>query len=98
MTNDEAIKILKVAVSEVEWNYPLDYAIAIETAIEVLEKQIPQKVISDSRKLRAPRVTRFAWFRCPNCEYDISDERKDEFDFCHNCGQALDWKGAEFSP
>ena len=31
-----------------EWNYPLDYAIAIATAIEALEKQIPKKPILKS--------------------------------------------------
>ena len=45
MTPKEAIKILEIAKAEVEWNYPLDYAIAIDTAIEALEKQIPKKKI-----------------------------------------------------
>ena len=37
MANEEAVEILKVAIAEVEWDYPLDYAIAIEKAIEALE-------------------------------------------------------------
>lgn len=37
MTTHEAIETIKVAIAEVEWNYPLDYAIAFETAIEALE-------------------------------------------------------------
>ena len=36
MTTQEAIKIIEVAIAEVEWNYPLDYAIAFEKAIEAL--------------------------------------------------------------
>ena len=40
MTNEEAIKTIEVAIADVEWNYPLDYSIAFETAIEALEKQI----------------------------------------------------------
>ena len=40
----EAIETIKIAVAEVEWNYPLDYAIAFETAVNALEKQ--QKIIS----------------------------------------------------
>lgn len=44
MTNEEAIKTIEVAIAEVEWNYPMDYAIAFETAISALEKQIPKKV------------------------------------------------------
>ena len=43
MTNEEAIKTIEVAIAEVEWNYPMDYAIAFETAISALEKQIPKK-------------------------------------------------------
>ena len=34
----ETISVIKVAVAEVEWDYPLNYAIAFETAIEVLEQ------------------------------------------------------------
>lgn len=43
MTNEEAIKTIELAIAEVEWNYPMDYAIAFETAISTLEKQIPKK-------------------------------------------------------
>lgn len=43
MTNEEAIKTIELAIAEVEWNYPMDYAIAFETAISALEKQIPKK-------------------------------------------------------
>ena len=42
MTAEEAIKTIQVAIAEVEWEYPLDYSIAFETAIEALEKQIPK--------------------------------------------------------
>ena len=37
MTPEEAIKTIQVAVAEVEWNYPMDYSVAFETAIEALE-------------------------------------------------------------
>ena len=37
MTTQEAIKIIEVAIAEVEWNYPLDYATAFEKAIEALK-------------------------------------------------------------
>lgn len=39
MTNEEAIKAIKMAISQVEWEYPLDYAAAFDMAIEALEKQ-----------------------------------------------------------
>lgn len=37
MTPQEAIRILEIAKAEVEWNYPLDYGIAIDTAIKALK-------------------------------------------------------------
>ena len=40
MTPQEAIEIIKVAIAEVEWNYPMDYTIAFEEAIKALEKQM----------------------------------------------------------
>lgn len=42
MTYEEAIKTIKLAVAEVEWNYPMDYAVAFEMAISALEKYIPK--------------------------------------------------------
>ena len=38
MKPEEAIEIIKVAIAEVEWNYPMDYTVAFEEAIEALEK------------------------------------------------------------
>jgi hypothetical protein len=37
MTNQEAISTIETAIAEVEWEYPLDYAIAFEKAIEALQ-------------------------------------------------------------
>ena len=36
MKPQEAIRIMKIAIAEVEWEYPMDYAAAFETAIEAL--------------------------------------------------------------
>ena len=38
MKPQEAIETIKIALAEVEWEYPMDYAAAFETAIEALEK------------------------------------------------------------
>lgn len=38
MTYEEAIKTIQIAIAEVEWNYPMEYSIAFETAIEALKK------------------------------------------------------------
>jgi hypothetical protein len=39
MTNEEAIEIIKIAIAEVEWESPLDYAAAFEVAIKALKEQ-----------------------------------------------------------
>ena len=76
MTAEEVIKTIQVAIAEVEWEYPLDYSVAFETAIEALEKQIPKKLKDDG------------WLYCPICGRDVLMDR---FNYCPDCGQALDW-------
>ena len=85
MTPKEAIKIFEIAKAEVEWNYPLDYAIAIDTAIEALEKQIPKKPITTkdgNKSCSCGLVVQTGYIR--NCLY-----------YCDNCGQAIDWSEEE---
>jgi len=43
MTVKEAIEIIKIAKAEVEWNYPMDYAIAFDIAIDCMEKYEEEK-------------------------------------------------------
>lgn len=50
MTEKEAIKVIEIAIAEVEWDYPLDYAVAFETAIKALEEI--QQYREMDRKLR----------------------------------------------
>ena len=44
MTYEEAIETIKIAIAEVEWNYPMEYSVAFEKAIEALEKQKWHKI------------------------------------------------------
>ena len=88
MTPDEVIKTLELAKAEVEWNYPMDYAVAIDEAIKAVEKQIPKK----------PEPKEDAsgeYYVCPICgvyqEY-LTDGKPP---YCVNCGQALDWQEVE---
>ncbi len=39
MTKEEAAKTLESAISEVEWNYPIDYTVALEMAIAALRAE-----------------------------------------------------------
>ena len=38
MTEQEAISIIKTAIAEIEWEYPMDYVVAFDVAIKVMEK------------------------------------------------------------
>lgn len=38
MSNKELIKILKIAIAEVEWEYPISYAAAFDKAIDRLQR------------------------------------------------------------
>ena len=87
MTAEEVIKTIQVAIAEVEWEYPLDYSVAFETAIEALEKQIPKKPIDAGY-----------YYMCPCCRCDLGISDDDIFiyelpmpKYCSNCGCVLDW-------
>lgn len=48
MTKQEAIETIKLALSQVEWDYPLDYAVAFDIAISAMEKQdVPDICVGD---------------------------------------------------
>ena len=47
MTSQEAIETIKIAIAEIEWDYPMDYAVAFEMAIEALERKIPKAEFFD---------------------------------------------------
>ena len=93
MTAEEAIKTIQVAIAEAEWEYPLDYSIAFETAIESLEKQAAKKPEPHTVDVEKIKIGNANWckgttvYRCPNCNDFISRI----YDFCYHCGQALDW-------
>ena len=82
MKPEEAIETIKIAIAEVEWNYPIDYAVAFEEAVNVLEKQTPKKpVVNDDLQIA-----------CPNCSATlIYCLHTSEIDYCDKCGQRLDW-------
>lgn len=95
MTPEEAIKTIQVAVAEVEWNYPMYYAEAFETAIKALEKQIPKK----------PKIKKDGYrtisYDCPYCgRYFVSEICGElcagmKYLYCFNCGQKIDWRETE---
>lgn len=50
MTEKEAIELLRIAIAEVEWNYPLDYAVAFEVEIKALEAL--EEMMSSKERLK----------------------------------------------
>ena len=88
MTPEEVIKTLEVAKAEVEWDYPMDYAVAIDEAIKAIDKQIPKK--PEPKKDASGE-----YYVCPICgvyqEY-LTDGKPP---YCVNCSQALDWQEVE---
>ena len=85
MKPQEAIETMKIAIAEVEWNYPMGYAVAFENAISALEKQIPKK--PDILGYREGREINTISYTCPNCNKHIGRENH-----CKHCGQALLWE------
>ena len=84
MTPEEAITTLELAISEVEWNYPLDISIALETAIEALKKQIPRKPLN-------PYGRYYGKAKGGNCPICGAGTNSVTYTYCRKCGQALDW-------
>lgn len=90
MTYEEAKDIILVAIAEVEWNYPLEYAVAFEEAAAALDKQIPEKPVV----LNSGGSKHFFCIVCDKRIVSVIDGqlcagRKSRF--CPDCGQALDW-------
>lgn len=54
MNKDELINTLEIAKAEVEWNYPLDYAAAIDQAVKYAE--IPEKLIKAIEKMQTYKM------------------------------------------
>lgn len=95
MTNQEAIETIKIAIAEVEWNYPMDYSIAFDMAITALEKQIPKR----------PEEYEDKYYACPVCgnvllhkweKYPTKLMSKNNgLPYCLSCGKAIDWSEEE---
>ena len=78
----DVIETIRIAAAEVEWNYPLDYAIAFESAIAALEKQVPKDPVNNYE---------YKWFECPACGLIVGTYYSIEEKHHCRCGQALDW-------
>lgn len=66
MTIKETMETLRMAVLEIEWEYPMDYAVAIEMAIAALELQEQKKPYTHI--VPYPYKPDETIVQCPNCK------------------------------
>lgn len=95
MTNEEAIKILKEDRALYESNIVEagdgtpdgQLMLALDMAVEALEKQIPKK----PERLKGSLFGKERYYhKCPTCGDPYVDDN-----YCPICGQALDWSGED---
>ena len=93
MTLEEAINIIDIAIAEVEWCYPLEYAEAFEMTKEALKKQ------------KATKVEKEEWlddydlpfgegYYCSKCGEYLGSKNTPVLiisNYCPHCGRKLDW-------
>lgn len=60
----------------------------------VNEKEVPREVVHTNS--RAGIIYCFEWNECPVCRKELDDEFQ-EVNYCHNCGQKLQWNFEEES-
>ena len=75
MTNEDAIKTIKIAMAEVEWDYPMDYAVAFEMAVDALEKQVQKKPTKTKIATlnKSPETISCEQIHCcPRCESNLA--------------------------
>ena len=90
MTNKEAIETINIAMAEVEWNYPMDYTVAFEMAIDALEKQVQKKPIKTKIATLNKSPEAISWESihcCPRCKSNLVSQYK----YCPQCGLMIDW-------
>lgn len=87
MKNKEAIAQLRC---NVEGDYiNLDDLEAFAVAIQALEKQIPKKPLARDLWELGTAIGS----SCPTCGYDFPIGNYRRYEYCPECGQALDWSG-----
>ena len=76
MTAEKALELLNDVEFSGKYQGVQEHTEMLIVCKEALEKQIPKKLKDDG------------WLYCPICGRDVLMDR---FDYCPDCGQALDW-------
>ena len=61
-----------------------------KTVIDALEKQVPQEPRLEGDGYADGSIVHDTWI-CPSCGKDYEIDY-DEYDYCPNCGQRIDWE------
>ena len=85
MTTQEAIETLKLMQGQVEWDYPMDYSVAVDMAVDALQKQIPEPAEIKPAFVRDDGIVAYKRV-CPDCGHELEEE-----DICPNCGKWIRW-------
>ena len=93
MTNKEAIETIKIAMAEVEWNYPMDYTVAFEMAIDAIEKQMPNKPAFSHNLSDTISVFHCECGNTIKVSHDAGIMNNNNApNYCSKCGCRLDWE------
>ncbi len=91
MTNQEAIDIIKVAIAEVEWEYPMDYAAAFDMAVKALEKQEPIAPEVYTVVVSQYGYAEHTGYRCGVCKCGLIRNTNWRQKYCPACGRPVKW-------
>ena len=86
MTKQEALEIITNIVQR--QNVTKENDLALSIAQKALEKQIPKKPVLQEYDFFDVRLV------CPKCKkpiVNLKNQTEYKLNFCHYCGQALDW-------
>lgn len=90
MKPEEAIAVFDKILKRYAWVEDSKSVQAIKLAKECIEKQIPKNPTKDE----------YGYYVCSFCgadDYALMHDSiiANKYNFCHNCGQALDWSEEE---
>lgn len=91
----EVIKFLKERIETANDHPELkEYGKALRVAVKALEKQIAKKPTYEGDGYAPDGTFVYDTWICPCCDerYEVD---YDDYDYCPNCGQKLDWSDEE---
>ena len=85
MTNTEAIKLIRCAQAEIEWEQPMEYAAAFDKAIEALEER-------EAAKPKEVNMYPSGQYACGFCGHISVGSKDYHAKYCPECGKAVKWE------